>query len=353
MPHLCESPASWLGLHWLGDIDFFISGTTGDYVSNLLRLNKWLTLSEAAKHLTSVIKVDIAESDVLKFALNGDLTLSVNFVNPAYGSNCVKYKEEKEEAKRDFDSFFGENERLPVWDDGFNIIDESHISYQQDLHLHEDGQIWQSGGYLWQTKTQVTKLVGVWDLPMVGGERIEVEREYQKLTGCQELIAVSEDSIFVKRPEGALFEIQTSSRRPVEMQFAPGYYDSKDFHSSVRLPKGRVFVIRTNAILDFIKFVNEESSIVEEIIGSSEMGIQLSTEESEFDPLDFPEELDAARMAFRAVTKGYGGTLKTFRNRLIDYVKKTYPNLSNDAVLRIATVANPDKVRGRKKFDRE
>lgn len=322
-------------------------------MSNLLKLKKWLTLSEAAKHLTSVIKVDVAESDVLKFALNGDLKLSVNLINPAYGSNCVEYNEKQEDAKRDFDSFFGENEILPVWHDGFNIIDENYISYLQDSHLQEDGRIWQSGGYLWQTKTHVTKLVGVWDLPMVGGERIEVEREYQKLTGCQELISVSEDSIFVKRPEGALFEIQTNSRRSVEMQFAPGYYDSKDFHSSVTLPEGRVFVIRTNAILDFIKSVNEESPIAEEIISSNENGAQLSTETYEFDPSDLPEELFIANIAFRAVTNGYAATLTTFRNRLIDYVKKTYPNLSKDAVLRIATVANPDKVRGRKKFDRE
>lgn len=322
-------------------------------MSNLLRLKKWLTLSEAAKHLTSVIKVDVAESDVLKFALNGDLTLSVKFVNPAYGSICVEYSENQEEAMRHCDSFFRENERLPVWDDGCSIIDENEISYLQNLHLQEDGRIWRSGDNLWQIKTHVRKLEGVWDLPMVGGERIEVEREYQKLTGCQELIAMSKDSVFVKSPDGALFEIQTNSRRSVEMQFAPGYYDSKDFQPGVTLPKERTFVIRSNAILDFIKYVNEESSLAEEIIDSSEIDIQLSTEESKFDPLDFPEELDAARMAFVVVKSGKGGTGTTFRNRLIDYVKKNYPNLGKDAVSRIATVANPDKTRGRKKSDKE
>ncbi|OIQ65842.1 hypothetical protein GALL_525960 [mine drainage metagenome] len=322
-------------------------------MNNLLKLKKWLTLSEAAKHLTSVIKVDVAESDVLKFALNGDLTLSVKFVNPAYGSNCVKYSENQEEAMRHCDSFFGENERLLVWDDGFNIIDENHISYLQNLHLQEDGRIWQSGDNLWQTKTHVRKLEGVWDLPMVGGERIEVEREYQKLTGGPEFTAVSKDSVFVKRPDGAFFEIQTSSKPLVEIECAPGYYDSKDFHSVVTLPKKRVFVIRSNAILDFIKYVNEESSIAEKIIDSSEIDTQLSTEESKFDPLDFPEELDAARMAFVVVKSGNGGTGTTFRNKLIDYLKKNYPNLGKDAVSRIATVANPDKTRGRKKFDKE
>lgn len=321
-------------------------------MSNLLKLKKWLTLSEAAKHLTSAFKVDVAESDVLKFALNGDLTLSVKFVNPAYGSNCLKYNVE-EEAKLELDSFLRTNERKPAFNDGSSIIDENQISYLQNLHLQEDGRIWQSGGYLWQTKTHVKKLVGVWDLPMVGGERIEVEREYQKLTGFQELIAVSKDSVFVKNPESGIFEIQTSSRPLVEIMFVPGYYDSKDFHSCVSLPNGRVFVIRTNAILDFIKYANEKFLIVEKILVSSDIGTQLSTEESEFDPSDLPEELFIANIAFRAVKNGYGNTLDTFRNRSIDYLKKTYPNLSSDAMSRISTVANPDKTRGRKKFDKE
>lgn len=331
----------------------FISGTTGGWVKNLLKIKKWLTLSEAAKHLTSVIKVDVAESDVLKFALNGDLKLSVKFVNTAYGSNCLNYRENPEEAMFHCDSVFRENQRLPVWGDGFCIIDANYIACPQNLHLQDYGRIWRSGDYFWQTKTHVRRLEGIWDLPMIGGERIEVEREYLKLMGDSDLTAVSNSSVFVKSPVGAFFEIQASNGRLVEMEFAPGYYDSKDFQPGFTLPKERAFVIRSNAILDFIKHVNEGPPIAEEIFDSSEIDTQLSTEESNFDPLDFPEELDAARIAFSVVKSGNGGTGTTFKNRLIDYVKKNYPNLSKGAVSRIATVANPDKKPGRKKFDKE
>lgn len=88
------------------------------------------------------------------------------------------------------------------------------------------------------------------------------------------------------------------------------------------------------------------------------LGVNLSTleipQESsgdtslEPDPLDLPEELDAANMAFRAVTNNYGDQSETFKNRLIDYLRKTFPDFSNSAVERIATVANPDKSPGRK-----
>jgi hypothetical protein len=68
-----------------------------------------------------------------------------------------------------------------------------------------------------------------------------------------------------------------------------------------------------------------------------------------FDPADLPDELYMANVAFRAVTNGYGEQSDTFRNRLISYLKLTYPNLKNDPLQRIATVANPDKSTGRKR----
>lgn len=71
------------------------------------------------------------------------------------------------------------------------------------------------------------------------------------------------------------------------------------------------------------------------------------------DPLDLPEELDAANMAFRAVLNGCGDRSATFKKRLIDYLEENFTALNNEAVQRIATVANPDKGRGRKKSNSE
>lgn len=67
----------------------------------------------------------------------------------------------------------------------------------------------------------------------------------------------------------------------------------------------------------------------------------------DLDPTDLPEELDAANMAFRAVLKGYGNSADTFRNRLIEYLNSHFRALGSSAIERIATVANPDKARGR------
>ena len=72
-------------------------------------------------------------------------------------------------------------------------------------------------------------------------------------------------------------------------------------------------------------------------------------EAAAIDPSDFPLELDAANTAFRAITNGYGLQIGTARNRLIDFLRKNYPDFNSEQVQRIATVANPDKTTGRKK----
>ena len=76
-------------------------------------------------------------------------------------------------------------------------------------------------------------------------------------------------------------------------------------------------------------------------------------ESCDIDPADIPEELHMANLAFRAVTNGYGDAKATFRNRVVSYLKETYPSLLNEQLERIATVANPDKAPGRKSQKKE
>ena len=78
-----------------------------------------------------------------------------------------------------------------------------------------------------------------------------------------------------------------------------------------------------------------------------------TSDQEGIDPADLPGELQAANIAYRAVLNGYGEKKGTFKNRLIGYLEKSYKNLNNEAVQRIATVANPDKGRGRKKSSTE
>lgn len=100
------------------------------------------------------------------------------------------------------------------------------------------------------------------------------------------------------------------------------------------------------------KFQLEQTNMTNKF-GPEQDNISLTVIEHELDPEDLPEELDAANVAFRAVFNGYGDQKATPRNRLIDFLKMSYPHLNTEARQRIATVANPDKARGRKSLNKK
>ena len=52
-------------------------------MSKLFKLKAWLTLDEAVNHISTVLGESATEADLFRFALDGHLTLSVNFVNHA------------------------------------------------------------------------------------------------------------------------------------------------------------------------------------------------------------------------------------------------------------------------------
>ena len=52
-------------------------------MGKLFQLKEWLTVADAARHLSTVFMEEVSEADVLRLALDGNLTLSVNLVNHA------------------------------------------------------------------------------------------------------------------------------------------------------------------------------------------------------------------------------------------------------------------------------
>ena len=70
-------------------------------------LKEWLTIPDAAQHLSIMFSEEVKEADVLRLALDGHLRLSVNFVNQAYGK-CGKLIsfEDKENLPPKFLSMF-------------------------------------------------------------------------------------------------------------------------------------------------------------------------------------------------------------------------------------------------------
>ena len=67
-----------------------------------------------------------------------------------------------------------------------------------------------NGGEVLELESEVVRLAGVWDLPMIGGERWDVEHEYQLLTAGPPVTLSSLEGAFVQDDAGTIFQLQES-----------------------------------------------------------------------------------------------------------------------------------------------
>jgi len=139
--------------------------------SKLFKLKKWLTLSEASRHLTWVCREEVTEADILLLALEGQLTISVNFVNHAYAKlRKVVYFDEEE---------LGKSNQQGVYPPEFKFADMPFSKEKLMLATRID-----KGKFLTEDDdVDVILIVGVWDLPMIRGDTECIQSKYHELTG--------------------------------------------------------------------------------------------------------------------------------------------------------------------------
>lgn len=163
-------------------------------MGKLFNLKEWLTVADTARHLSIVFGEEVTEADVLRFALDGHLRLSVNFVNHARArcGKVVGYED------ADWGEFPAELvATLP------NIPDEAKgkpLPYMKSLNIDDKRFL--------NLEKEVTSLHGVWDLPMIGGEQLDIERRYQMLTGGPSVTLETLDGTFVEGRDGKICQLQ-------------------------------------------------------------------------------------------------------------------------------------------------
>ena len=145
-------------------------------MKKLLTLKKWLTLDDTAKHLSLIFDEDISRADVLRLGLDGHLTISVDFVNYAKGfmGKVIPISEAKYAP-----SIFSDTEQLG--DVPVQIMTSAQISETEVVEFDYE----------------IITLRGVWDLAMIGCERLDVEHEFQQLTGGPEVTLQNLNGTFV------------------------------------------------------------------------------------------------------------------------------------------------------------
>lgn len=148
-------------------------------MSTVLKLREWLSIDEAAKQLAASFNEPVTAADVLRFGLDSSspLTLSVYFLNHAYAQvgKCVPLAQAK---------------RVP----GIPVPGREPYEVVLGLQLESDHVV--------QFEGPVRSFEGVWDLPMVGGERIAVENVYQRAVGGPPVELINMDGSFAIDPSG-------------------------------------------------------------------------------------------------------------------------------------------------------
>ncbi len=159
-------------------------------------LRKWLSLQEAAEHLSDLFSDSVTERDVLNLALDGELPLSVNFIS--------QYET--------------------------GVICEA---------VSEDHWLWGLQEFT-QTKKEV-KLHGIYGLPMIAGNKGLVQ--HIALGSLGYLDIPFDNEIFLAAESGDVIELQRTI-----------FHDDGDGNryterqSAIELPDGAILCIRPSAL---------------------------------------------------------------------------------------------------------
>jgi hypothetical protein len=217
-------------------------------LKKLLNLKKWLTVPEVSRHLSTLIGEDVSEADVLRLALDGHLTLSVDFVND---TECLLGPVVSvEDAKRDTQSLDKDGQHPIV---GVPI---------------DDGRVIECG-------TEIGYIRGVWDLPMIGAERVEIEARYQILTNGP---AVQPEwwfsPVLLSQENGTYCQLVT--RRTTDgitgekLILTEPFHGRVNYHGALGLPTDAVLVVRTSALRDLEARMSEPAQRAEKPMGQRE-----------------------------------------------------------------------------------
>ena len=125
-------------------------------MSKRLKLKKWLTLDDAALHISEEIKDVITVTDLYQAALDGDLQLSVYFVNSAYGV---------------------EGELCKIGDIDNLLAQQTFNTKDRTVHSME----------------------GVWDLTMQGQEALEIKGYFEQGNSGVSVTTLSKNGILLQQ----------------------------------------------------------------------------------------------------------------------------------------------------------
>lgn len=225
----------------------------GRSVSKLFKLKEWLTVPDAARYLSIAFGEEVTDADVLRLALDGHLKLSVNFVNHAVARSAKWIPRSQYTELMELERALGQtpqNSEEPV------------LKYGE----------------------RAVPIEGIWDLAMIGAEILDVEHQYQLMTGGTPVTLVNIDGTFVVSHDGQIYQLLThfddnpycNSEEQKKSRAKKSLYDPENYFPAGGLPEDAVIVVRTTALREFEQAVNDEPASVEKPMTTTERNTLLT-----------------------------------------------------------------------------
>lgn len=146
-------------------------------MSKLFSFRSWLSIAEAAQHLSNLFEETVTEKDIFRFALDGKITISVVFPDAPWG----ELFQEIDEAEIDY-------------------LDVPTLDGKETLRLPTKvTRIAPNGAYIQGTGKKVPLEDDYpYELPLIGGEIGDIRQQYWDRAGGEREETISIDGTFVR-----------------------------------------------------------------------------------------------------------------------------------------------------------
>jgi hypothetical protein len=189
-------------------------------MSKLSTLKEWLTLESTAKLLTDTFSEQVSVSDVYQLALEGRLPLSVRLLMPTNARHLVRAP-------------ISEARRAPALNGGGDVL--------LDFRLDDETILRQEGDRV--------QVVGIYDLAMLGAERVILEGLYARSIGSAEPDMVSLEMVFLCDEADGFYELVNL----FEIEMGEGEEPVYGYGSTSFLPADSQLVVRPKHVARLIE----------------------------------------------------------------------------------------------------
>lgn len=236
-------------------------------MSKLLKLKEWLTTEEAAKRLSITAGEEVTEADVLRLALDGHLTLSVYLVNHAR-ARMGKFVPLSETKWTFMPPLFSIPTGTPLTADLISNYPE-HLQKlwhktppeQRDNCIPMLRSLATEDNRYINLDKEVTTLTGVWDLPLIGCEKIDIEYTYQQLIGGPEVTLQGLEGTFVSQGEDIVCQLQESwEQNPYQKGSLASLERIKETISEKNIPSKKADELLAKHKEDRVLFLENQAS---------------------------------------------------------------------------------------------